>query len=132
MRLIDEVIVVLFARLLVLLQNTLLYGLHLINIRRCVILSRYYTTSLIGLMVKFGPSVFYLFSPSVINSVFRFSIYSVLQIRSTIPTRKIPNPLSNTKETRQTTWNRLLTFNYIPEFNNYRHPLKAPPANPRT
>ena len=35
-------------------------------------------------MVKFGPSVFYFFGPSVEYSVIRFSIYSVLRIRSNI------------------------------------------------
>ena len=39
---------------------------------------------LFRLMVKFGPSVFYLFSPSVEYSVLQFSIYSVIWIRSTV------------------------------------------------
>ena len=48
-----------------------------------VIPSRYYTSLLFGLMVKFGPSVFYLFGPSIINLVLQFYIYSVLRIWST-------------------------------------------------
>ena len=45
---------------------------------------------------EFGPSVFYLFAPSVKNWVLRFSIYSVLQIRSTVPARtKNPRLSSN-------------------------------------
>ena len=40
-------------------------------------------------MDKFGPSVFYLFGPSVKNLVLRFSIYSVLRIRSSVPVRII-------------------------------------------
>ena len=39
-------------------------------------------------MVKFGPLVFYLFGPPVINLVLRFSIYSVLWIRSNVPVCK--------------------------------------------
>ena len=35
-------------------------------------------------MVKFGPSVFYLFGPSIINSVLGFSIYLALPIGFTI------------------------------------------------
>ena len=38
-------------------------------------------------VIEFGPSVFYLFGPSVKNSVLWFSIYSVLRIRSTVPAR---------------------------------------------
>ena len=39
-----------------------------------------YTSYFFGLMVIFGPSVFYLFGPLVIFSVVRFSIYSVHRI----------------------------------------------------
>ena len=42
---------------------------------------------ILGVKYKFGPSVFYLFGPLVKNLVLRFSIYSVLRIRSTIPVR---------------------------------------------
>ena len=45
--------------------------------------SRYYTCSLFIL------SVFYLFGPSVINSVVQFSIYSALRIRPNSPVRKL-------------------------------------------
>ena len=41
--------------------------------------SRYYTSLLFSLMVKFGPSI--------INSGIQFSIYSVLRIRSNVPAR---------------------------------------------
>ena len=40
-------------------------------------------------MVIFGPSVFYLFGPLVINSVMQFSIYSALQIQPNGSVRKI-------------------------------------------
>ena len=46
----------------------------------CNIQSRYHTSYLFGPMGIFGPSVFYLFGPLVINSVLQFSIYSALQI----------------------------------------------------
>ena len=42
-------------------------------------------------MVKFGPLVFYLFGPLVINLVLWFSIYSVLRIGSNVPVRFFPN-----------------------------------------
>ena len=45
---------------------------------------------ILGVKYKFGPLVFYLFGPSVKNSVRRFSIYSVLRIRSTVPARSKP------------------------------------------
>ena len=38
-------------------------------------------------MFKFGPLVFNLYSPSVINSVFQFSIYLVLRIWSNVSSR---------------------------------------------
>ena len=42
---------------------------------------------ILGVKYEFGPSVFYLFGPSVKNLVLRFSVYSVLRIRSTVPAR---------------------------------------------
>ena len=47
---------------------------------------------ILGVKYEFGPSVFYLFGPSVKNSVLRFSIYSVLRIRSTVPAQTDPPP----------------------------------------
>ena len=47
-----------------------------------VILNRYYTSLLFGLIVIFSILVFYLFGCSVINLVIWYSIYSVLWIRS--------------------------------------------------
>ena len=44
---------------------------------------------ILGVKYEFGPSVFYLFGPLVKNLVLRFSIYSVLRIRSTVPARSI-------------------------------------------
>ena len=44
---------------------------------------------ILGVKYEFDPSVFYLFGPSVKNLVLRFSIYSVLRIRITVPARKI-------------------------------------------
>ena len=41
-----------------------------------------------GFYYEFGPSVFYLFGPLVKNLVLRFSIYSVLRIRSSVPARR--------------------------------------------
>ena len=52
-----------------------------------VIPSRYYTSLIFGLMGKFGCLFFYLFGPSVINSVIQFSIYLVLWIQSNVPAR---------------------------------------------
>ena len=65
---------------------SLIYRVHISYIS-CDILSRYYIGSLFGLVVKFGPLVFYLFGPSVKNLVIQFSIYSVLRIWSTVPAR---------------------------------------------
>ena len=47
--------------------------------------SRYYTRSLSGHIVIFGPSVFYIIGPSVINSVIQFSIDLALRIRHNGP-----------------------------------------------
>ena len=50
---------------------------------------------ILGDKYEFGPSVFYLFGPLVKNSVLRFSIYSVLRIRSTVPARTKFIPLNH-------------------------------------
>ena len=47
--------------------------------------TQYYTSSLFGLIVKFGLSVFYFFGRSVKNLVLQFSISSVPWIWSTGP-----------------------------------------------
>ena len=53
---------------------------------------------ILGVKNEFGPLVFYLFGPSVKNSVLRFSIYLVLRIRSTVPVRFLAVEFGNIRK----------------------------------